>query len=129
VNVDRRPPTPAEMTAAIVLSAASTGASLCIPGALDLRSGHPVSRTSGEVGATSPAVNDARTSSDPGRRESELAGGGASSERGITRRAGLIERLCGLLRWSPGRHNESPSSGEAIIPLEPVAAAGSTRSL
>jgi hypothetical protein len=129
VSMDPGRQTPAERTAAIVLSSARTGAPLCIPGALDLRSGHTVSRTSGETGGAPPAVNEEKTASDPGRREYQLEGGGASGERGITRRAGLIERLCRLLRWSPGRHNASPSSGEVIIPLEPVAAAGSIRSL
>jgi hypothetical protein len=92
------PVTPAEMTAAIVLNAARTGASLCIPGALDVRVGHTARRTSSATGGAPPVAKDAGTASDPERRENELAGGGAPSERGIIRRANVLERLCSLLR-------------------------------
>jgi hypothetical protein len=93
------PVTPADMTAAIILRAARTGAPLCIPGALDVRVGRTARRTSSATGGAPPVAKDAGTASDPERREYELAGGGAPSERGITRRATVIERLCDLLRW------------------------------
>jgi hypothetical protein len=93
-----RPFTPADMTAAIVLRAARTGAPLSIPGALDVRVGHAPSRTSSATEGAPPVAKDAGGSSDPERREYELAGGGAPSERGIIRRANVLERLCSLLR-------------------------------
>ena len=48
------------------------------------------------------------------RREYELAGGGAPSERGIIRRANAIERLYDLLRRGSGRHHDTPR--EAPLP-------------
>jgi hypothetical protein len=91
-------PTPAEVTAAVVLSAAQAGAPLCIPGAIDVRVGHGASRTSASTAGTRPAETDARTPPDVERLEYERAGGGAPSERGLTRRAKVIERLWRLLR-------------------------------
>lgn len=91
-------PTPAEATAAVVLSAAQAGAPLCIPGAIDVRVGHSGSRTSAPAAGTRPAETDARTSPDLERLEYQRAGGGAPSERGLTRRSKVIERLWRLLR-------------------------------
>src|SRR5579863_7437694 len=75
------PPTPAEVTASIILTAARMGVPLCIPGALDVRVERPARRTpdAGEraVAAERP-MNAAR---DPERREHEREGGGAPSER------------------------------------------------
>jgi hypothetical protein len=109
--VDCARPTSAEMTAAIVLDAARTGASLCIPGAREARVARPAGRTA--VGPVSgpPAEADARTAAHRERLEYELAGGGAASERGSTRRASVIERLCHLLRRPSRRHEEVAAEG------------------
>ena len=103
----------AEMTAAIVSRAVQTGASLCIPGAREVRVGRPASPTSVATGGTPPTETDERAVT-PERRESELAGGGAPSERGIIRRANAIERLYDLLRRGSGRHHDTPR--EAPLP-------------
>jgi hypothetical protein len=100
--------TPAETTAALVLTAARTGAPLCIPGTRDVRVPRAASRTSISVGAAPSAEMDAGTGSDPERREYARAGGGAPSERGITRRANVIERLRHLFRSLHGRRQDTP---------------------
>jgi hypothetical protein len=95
-------PTPAEATAAVVLRAVQTGVPLCIPGAIDVRVGQPASRPAASLGVTRAAEKDARTAPDLERREYERAGGGAPSERGVTRHANVIDRLCQLLRRPTG---------------------------
>ena len=87
-------PTPAEVTAGIILTAAQTGVALCIPGALEVRAARPASRSSD---ATSRAASAGRptTAPDLERREHEREGGGAPSERGAKRES-LFERLCQL---------------------------------
>lgn len=86
-------PTPAEVTAARVVNAARTGESLCIPGARDLRVGHPLSQTSAPTAAAAHGERVTSVASDVERVEYELAGGGGLTERGLTRRRSSIERL------------------------------------
>jgi hypothetical protein len=95
----------AEVTAGVVSKAANTGAPLCIPGALDVRVARSARGTPGAIAGNAAAVANPATgtASDRERREYQLAGGGAPGERGITRRGSVIERLCQLLRWRPGR--------------------------
>jgi hypothetical protein len=92
--------TAAEATIATVLSAAQTGASLCIPGAREVRVGHSTRPTPAADGdAPAVTVTAARAAPDDAeQREYARAGGGAPGERDSTRRATLIERLCRLLR-------------------------------
>jgi hypothetical protein len=87
-------PTPAEVTASIILTAAQAGVPLCIPGALEVRVGRPASRSSD---ATERAASAERptTAPDLERREHEREGGGAPSERGAKHES-LFERLCHL---------------------------------
>lgn len=101
----------AEKTAAIVSRAVQTGASLCIPGAREPRVGRPAHRAAGATGGAPPAEADAGTASQLERLEYERAGGGAPSERGITRHVNVIERLCRLLRWPPGGRQDTLSEG------------------
>jgi hypothetical protein len=89
--------TAAEKTAAIVLSAVETGASLCIPGAREARVGHVATRTAAAPAGATRAEAAAGTAAHRERGESERAGGGAPSERGVTRHAGVFERVCRLL--------------------------------
>lgn len=106
--MDAGRPTAAEKTAAIISSAVQTGASLCIPGAREVRVGRPAGRPARATGGAPPA-EAAGTASQRERREYEIAGGGAPGERGITRRANVIERLCRLLRVAPGRRQDAAS--------------------
>jgi hypothetical protein len=94
IDDDTGRPTPAEVTAGIILTAAQTGVALCIPGALEVRAARPASRSSD---ATSRAASAGRptTAPDLERREHEREGGGAPSERGAKRES-LFERLCHL---------------------------------
>jgi hypothetical protein len=118
-------PTPAEKTAAIVSIAVQTGASLCIPGAREMRVGGPAARrTAAATGGAPPADADTGTASQRERREYEIAGGGAPGERSITRRATVIERLCRLLRVSPTRQPDAPPAGStsSTTPLSSLAA-------
>jgi hypothetical protein len=103
-RVNSTGPSSAEKTAAIVSSAVETGASLCIPGAREPRVGRPAGRDAVAAGAT-PSEAAAGTASQREQREYQRAGGGAASERGLTRHTSVIERLCRLLRVSPGRHD------------------------
>jgi hypothetical protein len=91
-------PTPAQVTAGLVLTASRAGQRLNIPGGLDVRVGHGPSRVPDASGSTPPAQQEERTAPDLERREYERAGGGAPSERGRTRRWSVIERLVRLLR-------------------------------
>lgn len=116
-GVDSRQRTPAETTAAIISKATQTGASLSIPGSLEARVGRAARRAPDATSATGsepPAEKDGGMASDRERREYQLAGGGAPSERGITRRESVIERLCQLLRWRPGRREEPPSISNSV---------------
>lgn len=115
--MDPVPPTPAQATAAVVLTASRTGARLCIPGGLDVRVG-PATRRQSDAPSAPPAQQEEKSASvDAERREYERAGGGAPSERGITRRVNAIERLCRLLRWPTGRRQDPPFvRGEAFQP-------------
>jgi len=118
----------AEVTAAVVSKAARTGAPLCIPGALDVRVGRSARGTPGAIvgnNAADVANSATGTASDRERREYQLAGGGAPGERGTTRRASAIERLCQLLRWRPGRRPDTPSDGSAPTG-EPLSSAPAT---
>jgi hypothetical protein len=94
IGDETRRPTPAEVTAGIILTAAQTGAALCIPGALEVRVGRPAIRPSD---ATARAVSAGRPATPPDleRREHEREGGGAPSERG-GKHESLFERLCHL---------------------------------
>ena len=98
--MDPRRVTSAERTAAIVSKAVQTGASLCIPGAREERVEPPATRAAGAVPGALPAAG---TASDRERREYEIAGGGAPGERGVTKRATVIERLSRLLHTAPLR--------------------------
>jgi len=89
--------TAAEATIATVLSAAQTGASLCIPGAREVRVGHST-RLATADGDASVVTAIRAAPDDAEQREYARAGGGAPGERDSTRRATLIERLCRLLR-------------------------------
>lgn len=92
-------PTAAEATVAIVLSAAQTGASLCIPGAREVRVAHAASVTPAADKSAPPVAAVVRLAPDDAeQREYARAGGGAPSERAVNRRVGVIERLCRLLR-------------------------------
>ena len=109
--------TPAEKTAAIISRATQTGAPLCIPGGLEVRVGNAARRAPDATSATGsalPAEEDRGMASDRERLEYQLAGGGAPSERGITRRESVIERLCQLLRW---RRRDETSSISNSVPL------------
>ena len=91
--------TAAETTVAIVLSAAQTGASLCIPGAREVRVAHAESVTPTADAAAPLVAAVARPAPDDAeQREYARAGGGAPSERAVNRRVGVIERFCRLLR-------------------------------
>jgi hypothetical protein len=96
LNIDdeTRLPTPAEVTAGIILTAAQTGVALCIPGALEVRVGRPPSRSSDATGRAASAGRPT-TAPDLERREHEREGGGAPSERGAKHES-LFERLCHL---------------------------------
>ena len=125
-SVDSRQRTPAEKTAAIISRASQTGASLCIPGGLEVRVGRAARRAPDATSATGHAPSaekDGGMASDRERREYQLAGGGAPGERGITRRESVIERLCQLLRWRPGRRVETPPISDAVplstLPVTP----------
>ena len=125
-SVDSGQRTPAEKTAAIISRATQTGAPLCIPGGLEVRAARAVRRAPDATSATERAPSaekDRGMASDRERREYQLAGGGAPSERGITRRESVIERLCQLLRWRPGRRVETHSRSNALplssLPVTP----------
>ena len=101
----------------IVSNAVRTGASLCIPGAREARVEQPVGRATGTARSASPLSNGATgTASALERREHEIAGGGAPGERGITKRANVIERLSRLLHW-PGGQEDAPSDRSKAAPL------------
>jgi hypothetical protein len=89
------PPTPAEVTASIILTAARMGVPLCIPGALDVRVERPARRASGAGERAVAAETPMNAASDPERREHEREGGGAPSERGAGAHENLFERLFG----------------------------------
>lgn len=122
--MDAARPTAAEKTAAIVSTAVQTGASLCIPGAREGLAQRPADRPAGATGGTPAAEAAAGTASQLERHEYERTGGGAPSERGITRRATVIERLCRLLRVSPTRRQDAPSAGSTTdtAPLSALSA-------
>jgi hypothetical protein len=92
--MDSRRAISAERTARIVSNAVQTGASLCIPGAREPRVRQPVGRPADAARAALPAPGAASAVE---QREHEIAGGGAPGERGITKRANVIERLSRLL--------------------------------
>ena len=84
----------AEATATIVMNAAQTGESLCIPGTRELRT-----RITGPTAeAALPVLRDVAAPGDVEQREYERAGGGAPGERDTTRRATVFEQLRRLLR-------------------------------
>ena len=122
--MDAARPTAAEKTAAIVSTAVQTGDSLCIPGAREGRAQRPAGPPAGAPGGAPAAEAAAGTASQLERREYERTGGGAPSERGITRRATVIERLCRLLRVSPSRQPDAPpaDSTTSTTPLSSLSA-------
>jgi hypothetical protein len=88
----------AEATAAIVLDAAHSGRSLCIPGTRE--TGVRVTRpAAGAIDSPAAAAVLARAASvGVEQRENERSGGGAPSERDTTRSATIFEWLRGFLR-------------------------------
>jgi hypothetical protein len=90
-----RHPTPAEVTASIILTAAQTGVPLSIPGALDVRVGRPARRAPRADERPAAPERQMNAAPDLERREHEREGGGAPSERDADQHDNLFERLLG----------------------------------